>query len=288
MHRHLYTITIIALALTAGCADSPRPFFFIQMTDPQFGMFTGDKGFEKETELFEKAVREANRLKPAFVIITGDLISKPGDQAQREEFLRICGMLDKEIPLYLVSGNHDVGGEPTAESLKLYRETIGKDRFSFEYEGMYGVVLNSTVIHNPDSVSAEYDAQLLWLKQELAKARDRQPNHILIFLHHPLFLEEPDERDKYFNLPIERRKVYLDLLRTYGVRLVFAGHYHRNGYGKDGALEMVTTGPVGRPLGDDPSGFRIVKVYPDRIEHQYYGLDAVPEKITLEAKKTDE
>ena len=288
MHRHLYTVLIITLVLTAGCAESPQPFFFIQMTDTQFGMFTNNQGFEEETELFEKAVREADRLKPAFVVITGDLINKPGDRTQREELLRICGMLDKEIPLYLVSGNHDVGGKPTAESLKLYRETIEKDRFSFEHEGMYGIVLNSTVIHDPDSVSTEYDAQLSWLKQELVKASDRQPNHILIFLHHPLFLEQPDESDQYFNIPVEKRKVYLDLFRAHGVRAVFAGHYHRNSYGKDGAMEMITTGPVGRPLGDDPSGFRIVKVFPDRIEHRYYGLDGAPERITLEVEKTDE
>ena len=44
---------------------------------------------------------------------------------------------------------------------------------------------------------------------------------------------------------------------------------------------MVTTGPVGYPLGDDPSGLRIVKVYRDRIEHAYYGLDTIPETIKL-------
>ena len=27
---------------------------------------------------------------------------------------------------------------------------------------------------------------------------------------------------------------------------VFAGHYHRNAFGADGVMEMVTTGPVGK------------------------------------------
>ncbi len=51
----------------------------------------------------------------------------------------------------------------------------------------------------------------------------------------------------------------------------------------DDGLEMVTTGPVGKPLGDDPSGLRVVKVFSDRIEHRYYGLDDVPPSITLDA-----
>ncbi|HEY3132736.1 MAG TPA: hypothetical protein VGL91_25015 [Acidobacteriota bacterium] len=31
-----------------------------------------------------------------------------------------------------------------------------------------------------------------------------------------------------FNIPLERRKVYLELFARYGVSHVFAGHYHRN------------------------------------------------------------
>ena len=55
------------------------PFFFIQLTDPQLGMFTDNKDFVQETANFEFAVAAVNRLKPAFVVITGDLVNKPGD-----------------------------------------------------------------------------------------------------------------------------------------------------------------------------------------------------------------
>ena len=44
----------------------------------------------------------------------------------------------------------------------------------------------------------------------------------------------------------------------YGVEAVFSGHYHRNSYGEYNDIKMITTGPVGKPLGSDPSGFRIV------------------------------
>ena len=62
---------------------------------------------------------------------------------------------------------------------------------------------------------------------------------------------------------------------------MFAGHYHRNAYGLAGDMEMVTTGPVGRPLGEDRSGFRIVSVYETKIEHKYWAMDEVPETINL-------
>src|SRR5216110_1595816 len=53
-------------------AIAAEPFFSIQLSDPQFGMFTNDKDFAQETANFEFAVAAVNRLKPAFVVIAGD------------------------------------------------------------------------------------------------------------------------------------------------------------------------------------------------------------------------
>jgi hypothetical protein len=50
----------------------------------------------------------------------------------------------------------------------------------------------------------------------------------------------------------------LRLLHEYGVKQVFAGHYHRNELGHDGDLEMVTCAPVGMPLEGAKSGLRVV------------------------------
>jgi 3',5'-cyclic AMP phosphodiesterase CpdA len=79
------------------------------MSDPQFGMYTKDADFAQETANFEFAIATANRLKPRFVIVCGDLVNKPGDRAQIEEYRRISAKLDKSIRLYHVAGNHDVG-----------------------------------------------------------------------------------------------------------------------------------------------------------------------------------
>ena len=44
-------------------------------------------------------------------------------------------------------------------------------------------------------------------------------------------------------------------------------------------LEMITTGPVSKPLGPDPSGIRVVIWNDDRIEHQDYGLGSIPHEV---------
>jgi hypothetical protein len=101
-----------------------------------------------------------------------------------------------------------------------------------------------------------------------------------VFQHHSWFLENATEPTQYFNIPLQQRKRYLDMLKSAGVRYVFAGHYHRNAFGTDGELEMITNGPVGMPLGSDPSGIRIVTVHPDRLEHRYFTLGDIPNRYT--------
>ena len=39
--------------------------------------------------------------------------------------------LDKEIPLVCLSGNHDIGEEPTMELIENYKKDFGDDYFSF-------------------------------------------------------------------------------------------------------------------------------------------------------------
>src|ERR1043165_8495747 len=118
---------------------------FIQMSDPQFGMYTKDADFVHETANFEFAIATANRLKPAFVVITGDLINESGNAAQAAEYKRIAAKLDPQIKLYSVPGNHDVENEPTAESLARYRERFGPDYYSFRAGELTGIVLNSNL-----------------------------------------------------------------------------------------------------------------------------------------------
>jgi hypothetical protein len=44
---------------------------------------------------------------------------------------------------------------------------------------------------------------------------------------------------------------------------------------------MITSGPIGRPLGADPSGLRIVTVTDDRLDHAYYGMGLIPNQFPI-------
>jgi 3',5'-cyclic AMP phosphodiesterase CpdA len=258
--------------------QAAKPYFFIQMSDPQFGMFSENKSFEQETKNFEKAIAEANRLHPAFVIVCGDLVNKGGDAAQIAEYKRIAGTLDRSIPLYSLPGNHDVGNNPTSESIAAYRKNIGSDYYTFENGNLFGIVLNSSLIKEPDGAKPEAAAQEAWLNTALEKGR-KSKKTMVVFQHHSWFLGDANELDQYFNISTPVRKKYLSLFEKYGIKYVFAGHYHRNASGHTETLQMVTTGPVGKPLGSDKSGFRIVTVQGGQMTYNYYGLDSIPAQI---------
>jgi serine/threonine-protein phosphatase CPPED1 len=251
---------------------------FIQMSDPQFGMFTKNASFEHETVNFEFAIANANRLKPAFVVITGDLINEAKNAAQAAEYKRISSKLDKSIRLFSVPGNHDVENEPTKESLARYRERLGADYYSFRIGDIAGIVLNSNLQKGTKNVPDEAAKMESWFKAELEKAKGVK--HILVFQHIPYFKKAADEPEVYDNIPVDVRARYLKMMKDAGVKWIFAGHLHYSLEARDGDLQLVGTGPVGMPLGSGKSGFRIVAVG-DAVKHQYFHFGEIPESLEL-------
>lgn len=272
-------LLVLLVLSAASIARADKPFFFIQLTDPQFGFVAQNENFEKETENFELAIATANRLKPAFVIVTGDLTHKTNDDAQVKEYLRIVGKLDRSIAFYQLPGNHDVGNKPTPESIAAYVKRFGRDRYTFRHGNLLGIAVNSNLLMAPEAVEQQASEQDAWLRGELAKARAEKVRHVVVFQHHPVFVKTPDEPDAYFNLPLERRMSYLELLKQNGVRHVFAGHYHADRVLRDGATEFIITGAVGKPLHKSQSGLRVVAVRDSGIEHKFYELTALPAKV---------
>ena len=278
---YITALVLAALVLGAGGArqSSESPFMFVQLSDPQLGFFTENRELTQDIANFEFAVANVNRLRPAFVVITGDLVHKPGDPVQMREYERVRRQLRPEIPVYQLAGNHDVENAPTPTSLAAYRAAVGEDRFTFRERNLVGIALNSSLIHTPDGAPEEAAAQEAWLTRELASARDSGARHVVIFQHHPWFLERSDEPDTYFNIPLARRRPLLQLFREAGVRTLVSGHYHQNAVAQDGGFDAITTGAVGRPLGESHSGFRVFLVTEAGITHRFYDFGQIPTAI---------
>jgi 3',5'-cyclic AMP phosphodiesterase CpdA len=270
-----FVIAFLIQTILTAEAQERKPWFFIQMTDTQFGMFDADKSFAKETILYEKAVAGINKLKPDFIVITGDLVNDQNSRPQVAEFKRITAIISKDIPVYYVPGNHDIGQSPTPKDIDQFISDYGADRFSFTHKNSLFIGLNSCLIKSNTPVLE--DIQLTWMKNELRENKDSE--HIIIFTHYPFFIKTFDEPETYSNIAVETRFKYLELFKENDVDAVFAGHLHSNAFAKYGEIDMVTTNAAGKPLGNDPSGFRIVRVYRNRIESEFCSLDEIPESV---------
>jgi serine/threonine-protein phosphatase CPPED1 len=279
--KNRIVILFAFLVLVAIPGFAQEPFYFMMLTDPQFGMYANDRNFVQETANFEFAVATVNRLKPSFLVVLGDMVNKTGDPDQIKEFQKILKKIDASIPVYLVAGNHDVGHVPTPETLAAYRKSFGRDYYSFRSGPVYGIVLDTTIMVSSKNVASDYQDQLSWLKKELETAKASGAAQIIVFQHHPYFTTDAKEADQTFNIPGESRKQFLDLLHGYGVHYVFAGHTHKNYDVKDGDLEMVVSAPVGMPFGEDGSGIRLAAVTASGVQHRYFDFGKLPAKLTV-------
>nr|KAF6366019.1 calcineurin like phosphoesterase domain containing 1 [Pipistrellus kuhlii] len=201
------------------------PFYFIQGADPQFGLMkawsTGDcdnggDEWEQEIRLTEQAIQAINKLnpKPRFFVLCGDLIhampGMPWRKEQTKDLQRVLRNVDRDIPLVLVSGNHDVGNVPTPETIAEFQETWGDDYFSFWVGGVLFLVLNSQFLYDASRCPTLKQAQDQWLDQQLSTAGQQKCQHAIVFQHIPLFLQSIDEDDDYFNLTKSVRKEMAD------------------------------------------------------------------------------
>ncbi len=236
---------------------------------------TPESGWPYEAERLDRAITVVNELKPDFVIVLGDMVMHWDNEQQRADLLAAFKQVPSSIPVYWVPGNHDVGFDffsATDETLASYRKSFGDDRYSFTVGPSRFIAFNSVLFDRPDSAPGEYEAQMSWLKQELAKPLAPGVHHTVAFAHHPLFLRDIDEKDGPFNLPRPGRIEMVELLAAHGVKYLFTGHTHANILGRHGDLKVVATSAIGVSRHGHASGYRLVKVTPDAVSHSFHTL----------------
>ena len=104
-------ILLTSCDLTTKYSDKAEPFTFVQICDTQLGF----SDYQRDIDSFRQAVTQINGLDPDFVVICGDLVNTANDKSF-SDFKEIKSFL--QMPCYCVPGNHDIGNNPTPESLQ--------------------------------------------------------------------------------------------------------------------------------------------------------------------------
>lgn len=291
------------------------PFYFAQLADTQLGMEWNNAHWDNELEKARAAVVALNAMtpRPSFAIVCGDMVHafpapKTMEVRAKEilDFKSVFSEVHDDIPLLCVCGNHDVGNTPTPESLGLYESEFGKDHYIFWVNNCACIVINTNLYADPSHAEHLYSSQHAWLEASLEQLSQLNPQHIIVFGHHPLFLEDPSEDElpgvwesisgsgetfsiprSYFHIPKLRRTPLLELLWKYKVKAMFAGHYHKSKVVSvpQHDFEMVTTAAVGQQaLPVEGSGFRLVRVFADSISHRYFCTKDMPTNVHMDTE----
>lgn len=177
----------------------------------------GDRTGSDATEwpVFDRAVEEANLLRPDFVIMVGDLIEgysvDPAEiRGEWADFWEHTGKL--EAPFLFLPGNHDISNP---DMLAWWAANIGRRYFSFEYQGCHFLALN-TQEHWADNAASMGEEQIRFALDALA--HHDSARHTFVFMHVPLWVENSPE--------------WARIEAALGDRphTVLAGHYHRLRY----------------------------------------------------------
>ena len=275
---------LAALATTAALLASPllaadsgptrisaakrQPFSFVQMCDTQLGM----GGYKHDVMTFKLAVKQINAMKPDFVVICGDLVQTPNDKSFADFNAIKAGF---KLPCHCAAGNHDVKNEPTPESLKRYRETIGKDYYSFENKGYTFVVANTQLWKAP--LAGESEKHDAWFRKTLESAKKKNSPAIIV-VHYPLFVKEPNEEESYYNLPQPKRREIFNLCEKNGVVAFLAGHTHKQITNEYKGIQLVNGETTSKNFDNRPMGFRLWNAGDKKgLRHRFVELEGMPE-----------
>jgi len=232
-------VTVGTVASKNFCEQVEDDFYFIHITDTHVMNKLFDRqGISKQR--FVSVIENVTSFdkKPAFIVITGDLVEWGGSGlfgALNCKTFADClynkdGQLYADascsIPVYTTPGNHDYCFNRNLENYNTYI-----DKNHNEDDNRYIVSYNSVSLFFMDSgpnyysnlsILFEWHGEGLfsddieWLEDELSNCHSARK---IILMHHPAVGEEDD-------LFIHNREKFVELCETYNVEVVLAGHTH--------------------------------------------------------------
>ncbi len=217
---------VFASSLWRGALGaSTEEFHFVQLSDTHWG-FEGPPNPDAKGTL-PKAIAAVNALsqQPDFVVFTGDLTHTTDDDVKRrdrmKEFRDVAGKLRAKTVRFL-PGEHDA----SLDRGDAYQELFGATHYSFDHKGVHFSVLDNV----SDPGAAVGEAQLAWLKGDLAKLKPEAP--IAVLTHRPLFDLYPS-----WDWATKDGAATLEILQPFKHVTIFYGHIHQEHHHKTGHIE---------------------------------------------------
>jgi predicted MPP superfamily phosphohydrolase len=280
---------VLALPSFLEARPDSRKFYFAVIADTHIidGFYQGPENSPEDTESIFKTTERLisardtiNALRPAM-----DLVFLVGDyfhdypSTDLDFYFQNRTRIDEaktlsdgfKMPVHVGFGNHDYAVPKVSREMthELFRRKLSlQPYYSVEHRGFKFVHLNNFLGDTWQAGHARFDkkqgslgeAQLNWFEAEL-----RQGKPTFVFIHFPLTIVAPKEREDYGLLPL--LKQHKDT-----VQRVVSGHWHRwfefgRSFGPQHLVMAATR--------YDPNAYLIVEVDMQAATHRLLNLDLV-------------
>lgn len=258
-------------------ADTPDQLTFIYLGDSQNDL----------KSRWSRAIRKAYATSPKadFILHTGDLINRSGEDKEWGEWHYASGFIASTVPQMATPGNHeykkdeqgmvrlDPHWRPGFNLPSNGPKGLEETSYYVDYPGVRIITLNTQMMNLDDHFRAN---EIQWLEKVLRKSDDKWK---IVAFHHPIH-STAEGRDNP-----ELRKLIKPLLEKYGVHLVLQGHDHTYGRGTGNpalakpVYVVSVSGPKMYKQGEgtwmekaitDTQLFQIVQIEGDRLVYKSY------------------
>ena len=165
-----------------------------------------------------------------FVIYNGDMVSWMRTEQQIfDDFINLsCDKFAKEVPFFMVRGNHETRGEWCTEYMRYFPTPTGMPYYTFRDGPVFFVVLDSGEDKPDDDIeysrTSYFDdyrtRQAKWLEGVIASEEFKSAPYKVVVVHMPPVIAE-------WHGIIDAKNKFLPLLNGAGVDLMLAGHFHQ-------------------------------------------------------------
>jgi len=268
-------VSDLHIALPHTIWDHPSRFHLVEVSIPAL----------------EIVLEHLEQLELDFLLLPGDLTQngEPDNHAWLQERLS-----QLPFPAYVIPGNHDVPSRlPDVHSIALadfphYYRKFGYDDPNQLYytcqllPGVRLIGLNSNCFDEQgQQVGLLDDTQLEWLREVLAATDDL----VLVMVHHNVVEHLPNQSRHELGrrYMLENAPKLLQLLREFGVQLVFTGHLHVQDIAHCDRVYDITTGS----LVSYPHPYRVLQFHQDHhsrnwLQIESHRVESVPNMPALQ------
>jgi 3',5'-cyclic AMP phosphodiesterase CpdA len=229
---------------------------------------------EVSISALDSVLEHLTQLDLDFLLIPGDL-TQHGEPDNHTWLQKRLAQLP--FPAYVIPGNHDVpvlhaNNQSIAFSdfPSYYRKQGYENTNNLYYTcqlmpGVRLIALNSNSFDDQGQQVGRMDTQqLIWLESVLAEIKDEL---VLVMVHHNVVEHLPNQSqhpmaNRYM---LENAPLLLQILKRYGIKLVFTGHLHVQDVACSGGVYDITTGS----LVSYPHPYRVLEFQRDNYQRDW-------------------